>query len=200
MIEFMTRLVGVCLAAICGFTVEAVAGGSSAGGGAQIAPMEGGSIGTYKTTTASIPGGNAQESAAASGGQAGGYSGSSSAGSAGGTSSSNANSPFSGNGSTSSQGGFSGSSSNSGTSPGEVSRGRTREKVIDTGEKAVQENKAAKGQSTDKRFAPGLLDNVSDISALGAQKGQSSASNQGQMQSTAKSGAAENKDSSKKKD
>lgn len=68
-----------------------------------------------------------------------------------------------------------------------------REKVIDTGDKALETDKVEKATSGDKTFAPGLLDTVSDISAVGAQKAQSSASTEGDSRSKAKPAASEDK-------
>jgi hypothetical protein len=51
----------------------------------------------------------------------------------------------------------------------------------------------AKATSSDKTFAPGLLDTVSDISAVGAQKAQSSSSNEEDSQSKTKPRASEDK-------
>jgi hypothetical protein len=56
-----------------------------------------------------------------------------------------------------------------------------------------------KATSRDKTFAPGLLDSASDISAVGAQKAQSSASNEGDSQSKAKPAVSEDKGDSKPK-
>jgi hypothetical protein len=69
-----------------------------------------------------------------------------------------------------------------------------REKVIDTGDKSIDTDNSAKVESSDKTFAPGALDKVSDISAVSAQKAQNSASeaNEG------KSAAAEDKNDSHK--
>jgi hypothetical protein len=58
-----------------------------------------------------------------------------------------------------------------------------REKVIDTGDKAVETSKSAKAETSDKTFAPGLLDKVSDISAVGAQKEHGSGSKTDQSKS-----------------
>jgi hypothetical protein len=55
--------------------------------------------------------------------------------------------------------------------------------VIDTGDKAVEKDKSAKAESNDKTFAPGLLDKVSDISAVGAQKEHASGSNTNESKS-----------------
>jgi hypothetical protein len=48
--------------------------------------------------------------------------------------------------------------------------------VIDTGDKTVETEKPAKSEPSDKTFAPGLLDKVNDISAVGGQKEHASAS------------------------
>jgi hypothetical protein len=57
--------------------------------------------------------------------------------------------------------------------------------VIDTGGKAIETDKSAKAESSDKTFAPGLLDKVSDISAVSAQKERASGSKSGESKSTA---------------
>jgi hypothetical protein len=69
-----------------------------------------------------------------------------------------------------------------------------REKVIDTGDKAIETEKSAKAESRDKTFAPGLLDKVSDISAVGAQKESGSVSKANES----KSAASEDKNDSHK--
>jgi hypothetical protein len=68
-----------------------------------------------------------------------------------------------------------------------------REKVIDTGDKVIETEKPAKAESSDKIFAPHLLDTVSDISAVSVQKETSSASNEGDSRSKAKPAASEDK-------
>ena len=76
---------------------------------------------------------------------------------------------------------------------------RAREKIIDTGDKPVDGDKTRKIESTDKTFAPRLLDTASDISAVGAQKVQSSGSSEGDSQSKAKPAASEDKGDSRPK-
>jgi hypothetical protein len=66
--------------------------------------------------------------------------------------------------------------------------------VIDTGDKAVETEKSAEVESSDKTFAPHLLDTVSDISAVGAQKEHASGSKADEN----KSAASENKNDSHK--
>jgi hypothetical protein len=66
-----------------------------------------------------------------------------------------------------------------------VSKEIAREKVIDTGDKAVETGKPAKAESSDKTFAPRLLETVSDISAVGAQKEHASGSKADESKSTA---------------
>jgi hypothetical protein len=69
-----------------------------------------------------------------------------------------------------------------------------REKVIDTGDKAIETDKPAKAEPRDKTFAPGLLDTVSDISAVGARKEHAS----GSKADESKSAASEDKSDSHK--
>jgi hypothetical protein len=69
-----------------------------------------------------------------------------------------------------------------------------REKVIDTGNKAIETEKSAKAESRDKTFAPGLLDKVSDISTVGAQKEHAS----GAKADESKSATSEDKNDSHK--
>ena len=89
-----------------------------------------------------------------------------------------------------------------GISPGgtkdsnQVSTEIAREKVIDTGDKAVETEKTTKTESKDKTFTPRLLDTVSDISAVGAQEEHSSASKADKN----KSAAAQDKNDSHKPD
>ena len=66
--------------------------------------------------------------------------------------------------------------------------------MIDTGDKAVETDKPAKAELSDKTFAPHLLDTVSDISAVSAQKEHSS----GSKTDDSKSAASENKNDSRK--
>jgi hypothetical protein len=66
--------------------------------------------------------------------------------------------------------------------------------VIDTGDKASETDESAKAESSDKTFAPYLLDTVSDISAVGAQKEHTS----GSKADESKSAASEDKNDSRK--
>src|SRR5438067_2334486 len=166
------RSFAICTASLFVSSVCAVAG-SAAGGGAQIAPTDNASVSTYKATDTSA-GASARDSAGASSLSSGGSS-SSSSGSSAGASSTDASSS---SGSTSSNGGAPsafGSTPRATNDSAAVATEIKREKVIDTGDKAVETDKVAKPTSSDKTFAPGLLDTVSDISAVGAQKAQSSA-------------------------
>jgi hypothetical protein len=114
-------------------------------------------------------GASARDSAGASTSQASGPSGTTntnaSSSSAGGSASSNGSGP-----------------STSGISPrategsNNISAEIAHEKVIDTGEKAIDADKSAKVESSDKTFAPGVLDKVNDISAVSAQKAPNSSS------------------------
>ena len=61
---------------------------------------------------------------------------------------------------------------------------KSREKVIDTGDKVVETDKPAKVESSDKTFAAGLLDKVNDISVVGAQKEHASTSKANESKST----------------
>jgi len=141
--------------------------GSSGGGGAQVAPNDNGSVSAYKVTDTSV-GASARDSAGASGLSSSGSS--SSSASSTGASSTDASSS---NGAASSNGG---APSVFGTTPrgtrdaNDSATAIAREKVIDTGDKAVETEKMAKAKSSDKTFAPGLLDKVSDISAVSGQK------------------------------
>ncbi len=174
-------------------SVCAVAG-SAAGGGAQIAPTDNSSVSTYKVTDTSV-GASARDSAGASGLPSSGSTSSTSSSGSSSTDASSTNSSSS-NGTASSNGG---GPSGFGVGPhgaknsSDVAAEIGREKVIDTGDKAVETDKVAKATSSDKTFAPGLLDKVSDISAVGAQKAQSSASNEGESRSKAKPAASEDK-------
>jgi hypothetical protein len=166
-------------------SVCAVAG-SAASGGAQIAPTDNSSVSTYKVTDTSV-GASARDSAGSS---------SSSSANASSTNSSSSNGAASSNGSAPSGFGIGPHGSNNSS---EIATEIKREKVIDTGDKAVETDKVEKATSRDKTFAPGLLDSASDISAVGAQKAQSSASNEGDSQSKAKPAVSEDKGDSKPK-
>ena len=186
------RSFAICTAPLFVSSVCAIAG--SAGGGAQIAPNDNSSVSTYKVTDTSV-GASARDSAGASTSQLNG----SSSTNASSTDTSSSNGAASSSGTASSNGG---TSSNFGVGPsGAKSANATataieiaREKVIDTGDKAVETEKPAKAGPSDKTFAPGLLDKVNDISAVGAQKEHSSASKANES----KSAASENKNDSHK--
>jgi hypothetical protein len=181
------RLLAVCATLLSGWVLGAIAGGSSAGSGAQIAPTDNSSVSTYKVTDTSV-GASARESAGASTSQPG--SSTSESASSGNASSSNGSGSSAGpRDNTVSEG----SSARSGNA-NEISKEIAREKVIDTGDKAVETEKPAKAEPRDKTFAPHLLDTVSDISAVGAQKEQGSRSKTDQSKST----GSENKNDSHK--
>lgn len=173
----------LCTTCLALSTVCAVAG-SAASGGAQVAPTDNTSVSTYKVTDTSV-GASARDSAGASTSQAGGPSGTTNtdASGSGGAASSNGSAP-----------------STSGISPrvtegsNNISAEIRHEKVIDTGDKAIDTDKSAKVGSSDKTFAPGALDKVSDISVVSAQKAQDSASKANES----KSAAAEDKSDSHK--
>jgi hypothetical protein len=187
------RLVGICIALLFGFALSAVAG-SAASGGAQVAPTDNSSVSTYKVTDTSV-GASARDSAGASSSQASGpastnnTNASSTSASATNASSSNGAASSNGNGSS----GY-GISPRGTTDSNQVSTAIAREKVIDTGDKAVDTAKPAKAESSDKTFAPGLLDTVGDISVVGAQKEHAS----GSKADESKSAASENKNDSHK--
>ena len=159
------------------FVSSACAIAGSAGGGTQVGPTDNASVSTYKATDTSV-GASARDSAAAS----------SSLSSSGSSSSSGASASSTGASSTDTSSSSGTASSNSsapstfGVGPsGAKSANQTaielaREKVIDTGDKAIETDKSAKAEPRDKTFSPGLLDKVSDISAVGAQKDSASAS------------------------
>jgi hypothetical protein len=171
--------------------------GSAAGGGAQIAPTDNSSVSTYKVTDTS-PGANAQVSAGGASTSQPGASSSTNASSAGASStdasSSNASSS---NGVASSNGN---APSGYGISPratrdsSDFATQIAREKVIDTGDKGVETDKQEKSEPSDKTFAPHLLDTVSDISAVSAQKEHGS----GSKTDDSKSAASEDKNDSRK--
>jgi hypothetical protein len=182
------RLLAICTALLFGSVLGAVAG-SAAGGGAQVAPTDNSSVSTYKVTDTSV-GASARDSAGASSSQASGPSSATST-NASSTGASSSNGAASSNGSAPSGYGISPRGT---TDSNQVSTAIAREKVIDTGDKAVDTDKSAKAKSSDKTFAPGLLDTVSDISAVGAQKEHAS----GSKADESKSGASENKNDSHK--
>ena len=77
---------------------------------------------------------------------------------------------------------------------------KSREKVIDTGDKGLEIDQTAKTKPTDKTFAPGLLDTVNDISKVSAQKEQGAVSKDQDSQSRHRLAAPEkDKDDSQKK-
>ncbi|HWY50836.1 MAG TPA: hypothetical protein VNW72_05075 [Chthoniobacterales bacterium] len=163
--------------------------GSAAGGGAALGPTDNSSVSTYKVTNTGV-GASAQSSAGGSASQ--GSSSSSTSGSSTDTSSSSGAASSSGvassNGTASTN---SSAPSTFGVGPsGAKSANQTaielaRERVIDTGDKAVETEKPAKTEPRDKTFAPGLLDKVSDISAVGAQKEHGSGSKTDESKSAA---------------
>ena len=170
------RLLGVCATLLFSCVFGAMAGGSSAGG-AQIAPTDNSSVSTYKVTDTS-PGASARDSAGGSTSQPG--SSTSDSASSGSASSSNGSGSSAGpRDNTVSEG-----SARSGNA-NDISTGIAHEKVIDTGDTAVETEKPAKAESSDKTFAPRLLDTVSDISAVGAQKEHASDSKADEKKSAA---------------
>jgi hypothetical protein len=160
--------------------------GSASSGGPQIAPTDNASVSTYKATDTSV-GASARDSAGASASQASASSGTNASSS--GVSSSN--------GTASSSGGAPsafGASPRGANDAHEAAAAIAREKVIDTGDKAVETDKSAKVEPRDKTFAPGMLDTVSDISAVSAQKEQHSIVKANES----KSGSSEDKSDSHK--
>jgi hypothetical protein len=177
------RLLAICTALLFGSVLGAVAG-SAAGGGAQVAPTDNSSVSTYKVTDTSV-GASARDSAGASTSQASGPSSTTStcASSSNGAASSNGSAPLA-----------YGISPRGTTDSNQVATEIVREKVIDTGDNAVDTEKPAKAESSDKTFAPHLLDTVSDISAVSAQKEHASSSKADES----KSAASEEKNDSHK--
>jgi hypothetical protein len=180
----------ICCATCLALSSVCAVAGSSAGSGAQLGPTDNASVSTYKVTDTSV-GASARDSAGASASQAGGPSGASS------TDASSSNGAAASNGSASSNGSapstFGGGPSGA-KSANETAIEMAHEKVIDTGDKAIETDKPAKAEPRDKTFAPGLLDKVSDISAVGAQKEQGSRSKTDQS----KSAGSEDKNDSHK--
>ena len=184
------RLAAVCATLFLGWLLTAVAGTPSPASGVRIetvpdavaAPVNSGPTSSVRDSTS----GSATSGAASSSDNASGT----------GTASSNA----SGSSASQENGSLEGSSRRSGGS-NDVSPeiARAREKIIDTGDKPVDVDKTRKIESTDKTFAPRLLDTASDISAVGAQKAQSSGSSEGDSQSKAKPAASEDKGDSRPK-
>jgi hypothetical protein len=166
----------LCTTCLALSSVCAIAG-SAAAGGAQVGPTDNATVSTYKATDTSV-GASARDSAGASTSQTSGPSGTTntnaSSSSAGGAASPNGSAP-----------------STSGISPrvtegsNNISAEIRHEKVIDTGDKAIDTDKSAKVESSDKTFAPGALDKVSDISIVSAQKAQTSASKANESKSAA---------------
>ncbi len=179
----------ICCAACLALSSVCAVAGSAAGSSAQIAPTDNTSVSTYKVTDTSV-GASARDSAGASASQAGGPSGTSSTG-ASSTDASSSNGAASSNGSAPSTFGVGPSGAKSAN---ETAIEMAHEKVIDTGDKAIETDKPAKAEPRDKTFAPGLLDKVSDISAVGAQKEQGSRSKTDQS----KSAGSEDKNDSRK--
>ena len=158
-------------------SVCAVAG-SAAGGGAQIAPTDNASVTTYKVTDTS-PGASAQVSAA---GASTSQPGASSSTNASSTDASSSNGSGSSNGSAPSAYGVSPRGTKDAN---DISKEIAHEKVIDTGDKAIETEKPAKTEPSDKTFAPHLLDTVSDISAVSAEKEHGSGSKTDESKSAA---------------
>jgi hypothetical protein len=154
--------------------------GSASSGGPQIAPTDNAAVSTYKATDTSV-GASARDSAGASTAQAGGPS-STNASATSSTDASSSNGSGSSNGSAPSAYGISPRATKDSN---DVATQIAREKVIDTGDKAVETEKSAKAESRDKTFAPGLLDTVSDISAVGAQREHASGSKADESKSAA---------------
>jgi hypothetical protein len=163
--------------------------GSASSGGPQIAPTDNTAVSTYKATDTSV-GASARDSAGASTSQASGPSSATST-NASSTDASSSNGSGSSNGSAPSAYGISPRATKDSN---DVATQIAREKVIDTGDKAVETDKSAKAEPSDKTFAPHLLDAVSDISAVGAQKEHAS----GSKANESKSAASENKNDSHK--
>jgi hypothetical protein len=162
-------------------SVGAIAG-SAAGGGAQIAPNDNTPVSTYKATDTSV-GASARDSAGASASQVSGSSSTNASSTdAASTNASSSNGAASSNGGAPSGYGISPRAANNSNN---ISKEIAREKVIDTGDKAIDTDKSAKVESRDKTFAPGLLDKVSDISAVSAQKEHASGSKAGEGKSAA---------------
>ena len=185
----------ICCAACLALSSVCAVAGSAAGSSAQIAPTDNTSVSTYKVTDTSV-GASARDSAGASASQAGGPSGTSSTG-ASSTDASSSNGAAASNGAASSNGSAPstfGVGPSGAKSANETAIEMAHEKVIDTGDKAIETDKPAKAEPRDKTFAPGLLDKVSDISAVGAQKEQGSRSKTDQS----KSAGSEDKNDSRK--
>lgn len=85
--------------------------------------------------------------------------------------------------------------------PADITTAIARERVIDTGDKGVEIDKATKTtKPSDKTFTPGLLDTVSDISKVSAQKDQGAVAKDEASHSKPKPAASEkDKDDSQKK-
>ena len=180
----------VCLTLFFGSVLGTVAGPASAGVGTQIAPTDNTSVSAYKVTDTS-PGASARDFAGASTAQPSGSSNADGSSSTGTTSS---------NGSRSSASQESGSldgSSRGGGNANDIAR--AREKIIDTGDKPIEEGKTAKTESKGKTFKPGLLDAISDISNVSRQKDRGAALNEKDSEAKAKSAAKEEQDDPKKK-
>src|SRR5438132_5256319 len=142
----------VCLTLFFGSVLGTVAGPASAGVGTQIAPTDNTSVSAYKVTATS-PGASARDSAGASTSQPSD------------SSSTNASSTDGSSSSGAASSNASGSSAYDGSSRGSKNANNTsieiaREKVIDTGDKPIEEEKTTKTESKDKTFKPGLLDEI----------------------------------------
>ena len=190
------RAVGISLALVCGSAVYAVAG--SAASGAQIAPTDNAPVSTYKVTQTD-PGGSVRDSAASGTTQAASSvnaqgASSSSFSSTGSSASTNGNSATSGSGSSNAPVNGPWRSDLSTTS----GKGKeTREKIFDTGDKPVDQQKAAKVEAKDRTFAPVLLDSVSDPSHLRGQTENATSSGAKHSPSKSSTSSAETGGSSK---
>lgn len=175
-------LAGIVLSMVCGWAASVMGGGSSAGGSAQIAPTDNASVSTYKSTSSSVPGGNAYDSAgaaASTGSSASNGSGGSSTSAGGFSSGSSGPGTSSSDGTASSNGDGTSSSRNDrtlGVPSGHVenttnaARELSREKVIDTGDKHFETGKSSNSQPKDTTFSSGLLDSANDIGAIGKER------------------------------
>src|SRR6267143_2099184 len=133
----------LCIACLTLSSVYAVAG-PAASGGPQIAPNDSTSVSTYKVTDTSV-GASARESAGTSSLPSSG----SSSTNASSTNSSSSDGAASSNRSVPSAFGTAPRATNDST---EVATEIKREKVIDTGDKAVERDESAKAASSDKTF------------------------------------------------
>lgn len=190
------QIVPICVTLFLASMVGASAGSASSGG-PQIGPTDGTSVGTYKITNTSV-------SASAQSSSAGATQSAAASTSASDSASSNSAAAGTGNGTAAGTGASSGATDGSGRrskdpndasieiKPGE-------EKVIDTGDKPVANEKMGKAASTDKKFSSGLLDSVSDISKLRDEKADSAiAKTEDSLSKSASAPASEKETESKK--